>query len=54
MSYKQNDDYAEDDRQLFLEEQKPSGRFEKYLLVFAIVYFGGHLLYAFLTHQGIL
>lgn len=46
MTYKQNDDYAEDDRQKFLYDCKPSGKFEKYLLIFATVYFGGHLIYA--------
>lgn len=46
MTYKQNDDYAEDDRQKFLEECKPSGKLEKHLLIFTVVYFGGHLLYA--------
>ena len=46
MTYKKNDDYAEDDRQKFLEECKPSGKLEKYLLIFVVVYFGGHLLYA--------
>jgi hypothetical protein len=49
MSYKQGDDYAEDDREAFLEEQKPSGKLEKYLFIFVILYFGGHLIYAWHT-----
>lgn len=49
MSYKQGDDYAEDDRQVFLEEQKPSGKLEKWLLLFVVIYFGGHIIYAWHT-----